>query len=277
MQRRYLVVDVFGARAFSGNPVAVVADAEGLSTEAMQRIASWTNLSETTFLLPADVEGADYSVRIFTTTTELPFAGHPTLGAARAWLEHGNLARTPGCVVQSCAAGLVKVFEQPGGALAFEAPPLLRSGPLSSAELQACTMALGLEAHQVLDGAWVDNGPGWCAVLVESVETLHSLAVPSGVQKLGAVALGVPQGTPAYELRAFFPSSTGTTEDPVTGSLNASVAQWLCGAGLVQPPYQVHQGAALGRDGIIEVTESATGALLVGGQTAVVVRGTIEA
>lgn len=269
--RRFAQIDVFGDGAGHGNPLAVVIDAEGLDDGELQRFANWTNLSETTFLLPPTQPGADYRVRIFTTSRELPFAGHPTLGSAHAWLQTtGNGDRQR--VVQECGAGLVEL-RHADGRLAFAAPPLIRSGPLDDATLADVVAKLGIERREVLDHAWTDNGPGWASVLLSSAEQVLALTPGPGKSRdIGVVGLH-PDGTP--ELRAFV-TDTGASEDPVTGSLNAGVAQWLLGTGRLTAPYVARQGTALGRRGRIHVAQDADGTVWVGGQTRTVISGTVN-
>ena len=222
---------------FAGNPVAVVLDGDGLDDAAMQRIARWTNLSETTFVVRPTRDDADYRVRIFTPVDELPFAGHPTLGTCHAWLEHGGRPAAEDVVVQECAAGLVRVRRH-ADRLAFAAPPLLRTGAVEPGLVSAPTSMLDLDPATVVEAAWVDNGPGWIALLLDSVEHVTAArpgAVTAGAAdiKVGLVATYPPGGPHAIEVRAFFPKDGMLAEDPVTGSLNASLAQWLLGTGRV--------------------------------------------
>jgi PhzF family phenazine biosynthesis protein len=246
-------VDVFAAAPWQGNPVAVVHAADGLDPGEMQAVARWTNLSETTFLLrPTDPE-ADYRVRIFTPAEELPFAGHPTLGSAHAWLEAGGRPSDPAVVVQECGVGRVRV--RTGERLAFEAPPLSRSGPLDDAELAGVVRALGLAAEDVVAAAWVCNGPPWVAVRLASASDV--LAVEPVPAAFGALDVGVvgphpPGSRAAVEVRAFF-RGAGLTEDPATGSLNAGIAQWLTADGTLPASYVAAQGTALGRAARIHV------------------------
>ncbi len=277
--RRFSQVDVFSTTAYGGNPVAVVHDADGLDPEAMQRFARWTNLSETTFVLPPRDAAADYAVRIFTPAAELPFAGHPTLGTCHAWLAAGGAPRTPGTVVQECAAGLVPVRRTHHG-LAFAAPPLVRSGPLEPEVHDGVVAALGLAASQVVDAQWVDNGPGWAAVLLQDAEAVLAvrpgpLDLEVGV-KVGVVGPHPPGSAEAFEVRAFFPVDGRTVEDPVTGSLNASLAQWLTSTGRARTPYATRQGTALGRTGRVHLSHDEDGALWVGGATTTCVTGRVE-
>ncbi|PYF97242.1 phenazine biosynthesis protein PhzF family [Georgenia satyanarayanai] len=272
LQRRFLQVDVFGAEPYEGNPVAVVVDGEGLSTERMQRVAAWTNLSETTFLLPPTDPAADYRVRIFTPGTELPFAGHPTLGSAHAWLAAGSTPAAEGRLVQECGVGLVELRES-GGRWSFAAPALRRYEAPDDATLARAVDALGLEPADVVDASWLDNGPPWLGLRLRSREAV--LAVRPRFADLGDLHLGVvatpgSEGT-AVEVRAF---GTDFSEDPVTGSLNAGLAQWLTDTGVVSAPYVAAQGTALGRAGRVHVTE-ADGRLWVGGRTTTAIAGTV--
>ncbi|NUT39891.1 MAG: PhzF family phenazine biosynthesis protein [Thermoactinospora sp.] len=284
MRRPFQQVDVFTDRPYFGNALAVVLDGTGLSTDEMARFARWTNLSETTFLLPPRHAEADYLVRIFTPAGELPFAGHPTLGSCHAWLLAGGMPKHTDVVVQECGAGLVQV-RRFGHSLAFAAPPLVRSGPVEP-ELAAEVMrALGVEPGQVVDMTWADNGPGWVAVELGDAEQVLALEPHFVDQKVGVVAphldLGVvgrhAEGAQAdFEVRAFFPVGRELREDPVTGSLNASVAQWLLGKGRARAPYTVRQGTALGRDGRVTITADADGTIWVGGDVVTCVSGEVE-
>jgi len=275
MPRAFLQVDVFGSGACSGNPVAVVLDAEGLTGEEMQRFATWTNLSETTFVLPATDPVADYRVRIFTPVLELPFAGHPTLGTCHAWLEGGGEARDPGEIVQECDAGLVRI-RRDGETLAFAAPPLIRSGPASEEDAARVAAALGLDPAEMLAVEWVDNGPGWIAVLLDSAERVLALRPDRLDFDLGVVGFHPPGSEAAIEVRAFMPVKGLAVEDPVTGSLHASVGQWLLGSGRLQAPYLATQGGAIGRDGRVHVSQDEDGTIWVGGRTETVIAGTVE-
>jgi PhzF family phenazine biosynthesis protein len=267
-------VDVFAAEPLRGNPVAVVLDADGMSSEEMQRFANWTNLSETTFLLPPTAPEADYRVRIFTPEEELPFAGHPTLGSCHAWLET-HAGHRGGSVVQECGAGLVTVRKETGGRLAFAAPPLIRDEPVDEPLQEEIAAVLGVGRTEIRDVRWIDNGPGWVGVLLDSAKAVLDLTPGLTDLKIGVVG-PYPPGSPyALEVRAFFASSRSLTEDPVTGSLNASVAQWLLGTGRLAAPYVAHQGTALDRDGRVHVDRAADGTIWVGGSTVTRVRGEI--
>ena len=275
MSRDFRQVDVFTSAPLRGNPVAVVHDADGLDDETMQRFAQWTNLSETTFLLAPTSPEADYRVRIFTPGEELPFAGHPTLGTCHAWLEAGGTAHDPDVVVQECEAGLVRVRRTTEG-LAFAAPPLLRSGPVEEALRTHLADVLGLEPAAVVDAAWVDNGPGWVAVLLGSADEVLAVR-PRGVDLDVGVVGPHPAGSPeAFEVRAFFQVGDAVVEDPVTGSLNASVAQWLLGSGRAATPYVARQGTVIGRAGRVHVSQDDDGTVWVGGATTTVLAGTAE-
>jgi PhzF family phenazine biosynthesis protein len=230
---------VFGATPYSGNPLGVVVDATGLTVQQMQRLASWANLSETTFLFPPTVPAANYRVRIFTPTLELPFAGHPTLGSAHVWLSASGY--TGDVVVQECPAGLVPVRRSSIG-LSFQAPPLVRSGPVGTDVVERVAAALNVDVNKVVDAQWVDNGPGWVALMLQDAQSV--LAVRPGPMDFFAGVVGFyPAGSEcAYEMRAFFPKDGATAEDPVTGSLNASVAQWLVANGTVKAPTSSAKG-----------------------------------
>ena len=275
MKRPFCQIDVFGSAPYRGNPLAVVLDGAGLSTGEMQRFAHWMNLSETTFVLPPTSEGADYQVRIFTPVAELPFAGHPTLGTCHAWLEAGGTPHQPGVVVQQCGAGLVTLRNAAGG-LAFAAPPVLRDGPVEEDLLRQIASALRIDRAEIVDASWADNGPGWVAVMLASAEAV--LAVRPGVVDLDLGLVGAyPPGSPeAFEVRAFFPKDGVTTEDPVTGSLNASLASWLLDAGYAQAPYVASQGTALGRAGRVFISRDPDGTIWVAGAAVTCVAGQVE-
>ncbi|RZU00698.1 PhzF family phenazine biosynthesis protein [Rivibacter subsaxonicus] len=288
MDRRFLQLDVFaGATALSGNPLAVVVDAAGIDDAQMAAFARWTNLSETTFLLPPSDPAADYRVRIFTPAGELPFAGHPTLGSCHAWLASGGMPKAAGVVVQECGVGLVRVRadERTSGgsdarrALAFAAPPLKRSGPLDETLLGQIAQALGVARAEIVDHQWADNGPGWAAVMLGSASQALALkpdfsAVPT--LKLGVIAPQAAGHDADFEVRAFFPAGGHHFEDPVTGSLNAGLAQWLIGAGLAPARYVAAQGAALRRAGRVRVEQQGAD-IWIGGDVVTHVRGTLDA
>ena len=269
MTRPFKLVDVFGTEPFTGNPLAVIANGEDLSTEEMQRITRWLNLSETTFLLPPTYADADYRVRIFTLAHELPFAGHPTLGTCHAWLEAGGKPKRDGVVVQECGAGLIEMRQ--GEALAFAAPPLIRSGEPTEAEIAEIVAVLRIERDAIVAAQWVDNGPGWIAVLLASAEDV--LAVEPVRHHAARIDIGIvgphaPGSDTAFELRAIFSGpGGGMIEDPVTGSLNASVGQWLFASGRASGHYVAAQGTKLGRTGRVDVKQDETGQVWIGGRT----------
>ncbi len=267
-------VDVFSSEPLLGNPVAVVHDADGLTEEQMAAFARWTNLSETTFLLSPTDPAADYRLRIFTPGGELPFAGHPTLGSAHAWLEAGGVPQHPDHAVQECGVGLVRVRR--GRRLAFAAPELLRSGPVDPPDVTRIATALRIQPGDVVDAQWVDNGPGWVAVLLRDAEAVLALEPDQGAfgdLKVGAVGRH-PEGSEcAIEVRAFV-GSLGIAEDPVTGSLNAGVAQWLAGT-VLPAAYTSSQGTALGRRGRVHLETDDAGVIWVGGDTLTTIVGTV--
>ncbi|MCW2801397.1 MAG: phenazine biosynthesis protein PhzF [Aeromicrobium sp.] len=276
MQRAFAEVDVFTDRPYYGNPLAVVIDGDGLSDAEMQRFANWTNFSETTFIQRPTDPSADYRVRIFTTTSELPFAGHPTIGSCHTWLASGGVAKRSGTIVQECGVGLVTIRADGDGRLAFAAPSLLRGGPLDEATLAAAVDALGIDRAAVLDSAWIDNGPGWLGVLLASAEQVLAIRPGNTELKIGVIGAH-PAGWPAaYEVRAFFPADGVTGEDPVTGSLNASAAQWLIATGRFSPPYLATQGTVLGRAGRVYVSADADGQVWIAGDAVTCVTGTVE-
>ena len=275
MARSFAQIDVFTTMPYRGNPVAVVLDADGLDTEEMQRFANWTNLSETTFVLPAQAAEADYRVRIFTPSLELPFAGHPTLGTCHAWLAAGGAARRPETIVQECDAGLIAIRRSDDG-LAFAAPPLIRSGPVDDALVEHIADVLRIDRADIVDAEWADNGPGWVAVMLADADAV--LALRPGVVDLDIGVVGpYPEGSPqAFEVRALVPKDGSTDEDPVTGSLNASLAQWLLRIGRARAPYVASQGTALGRAGRVHVSRDPDGTIWVGGGTVTCVAGEVE-
>ena len=270
MPRPFQLIDVFNSGSFTGNPLAVVFAADDLDTDSMQRITRWVNLSETTFLLPPTADKADYRVRIFTLQRELPFAGHPTLGTCHAWLEAGGTPKAGDRIVQQCPAGLIDIRRTDTG-LAFAAPPLIRSGPVDEADLADALEVLQLDRSEVVEAQWVDNGPGWLGILLESAEKV--LAVEPLRSFPRRVDLGLVGPHPAgaevdFELRAIFSDQHGTLiEDPVTGSLQASVAQWLIGSGRAGDTYRAAQGTRLDRAGRVEVERDAAGAIWIGGRS----------
>ena len=268
-QSPFTMVDVFGDGAFAGNPLAVIADADHLETAEMQRIANWLNLSETTFLLRPTDPLADYRARIFTVDRELPFAGHPTLGSCHAWLARDGRPQREGQVVQECGVGLVTIRRDGGDRLAFAAPPLIRSGPLDEAELAEVLEVLQIERDAVIDAAWACNGPGWVAVLLESADAVLAVEPRRSfphVIDIGVVGPHASGGAADFEIRAFFTAGPGTiVEDPVTGSLNASTAQWLYATSRVEGPYVAAQGTMLGRRGRVYLDRDEAGQVWVGG------------
>jgi PhzF family phenazine biosynthesis protein len=293
-ERSFRQVDVFAEVAYCGNPLAVVLDGAGLTQADMQRFTDWTNLSEATFLLPPTeagrAAGADYRVRIFCPGRELPFAGHPTLGSCHAWLGAGGQPRAAD-IVQECGAGLVRI-RRDGPRLAFAAPPLVRSGPLDRDDVRLIARGLGVAHDDIIAHAWCDNGPRWRGVMLSSVEQVLSLrpdpTILAGLDvgvvgphgKVGVVAArdaasAASSEDIAFEVRAFFPGVSGMSEDPVTGSLNAALAQWMIGAGLAPPAYIARQGTVLGRDGRVHVRQVGTD-IWVGGEVVTCVSGTVR-
>lgn len=270
--RPFAQVDVFSDAPCRGNPLAVVLDAVDLDEAAMLQLAQWTNLSETTFVLPPTRPEADYRVRIFTPSGELPFAGHPTLGTAHAWLEHGGEPMSQGSLVQECAAGLVEV-RRGAGRLSFAAPPLLRDGAIGEEDLERIIGGLGVERDALVGHQWVDNGPGWAAIRLATADEV--LALEPDFARIPDDKIGVvghhPEGSESlYEVRAFVPDGR---EDPVTGSLNAGIAQWLTGEGAVPRSYRASQGTRLGREGAIAIETDDHGAVWVGGATNTLIQG----
>jgi PhzF family phenazine biosynthesis protein len=269
-------LDVFSNEPLLGNPLAVVHGAHTLKEETMASFARWTNLSETTFLLPPDSVQADYKVRIFTPGRELPFAGHPTLGSCFAWLAAGGQSKSPDYIVQECGIGLVRI-KKDGQKLAFAAPPLLRTGSLDEDTLVQISAGLGIKRQDIVNHQWIDNGPGWCAVMLRSDEQVLSLKPDFAT--LGDLKLGVIAPQPAgndtdYEVRAFV-GSLGVPEDPVTGSLNAGLGVWLISAGLAKPNYVASQGTVMQRKGRVYIDQLGDD-IWVGGHTAICIEGTVS-
>ncbi len=274
---RFTQVDVFTDELTFGNPVAVVHDADELTTQEMAAFANWTNLSETTFLSAPTDERADYQVRIFTTRLELPFAGHPTLGSAHAWLEAGGMPRNPEMIIQQCGAGLVRV-RRDGTRLAFAAPPLIRGGEVEEEDLAEIIAFLGIDHDLVVDSQWADNGPGWVALLLANAETVLELQ-PSAVGAGRFDAIGVigpypPRSEVDFEVRAFAPLE-GQREDPVTGSLNAALGEWLISTGRASTSYIAAQGTAIGRRGRVYVSKVGD-EVWTGGNSVTGVAGTVH-
>ena len=274
--RRIQLVDVFGDGPYRGNPLAVVEDSDGLSTDDMLAITRWLNLSETTFVLPPTQPGADYRVRIFTLDREYPFAGHPTLGTCHAWLASGGKPADPTRVIQECGAGLVPV-RRDGERLAFRAPPLIRGGSVDPGFVDEVAAVLGIPRTAIVDAQWADNGPGWVAVLLGSAAEVLALEPAADTTRrwdIGVVGPHEPGAECAFELRAVFSDHTHQLrEDPVTGSLNASIAQWLIRTGRARPPYVAAQGTRLGRRGRIHIDVDADGEVWVGGRSHTIIAG----
>ncbi len=283
--RAFAQVDVFTATPYKGNPLAVVLDGTGLDTGAMQAFTDWANLSECTFVLPPTVPEADYRVRIFCPGRELPFAGHPTLGTAHAWLQAGGRPRGEH-LVQECGVGLVPIRID-GARLAFAAPPRRRDGPLDEADVALIARGLGVDRREIVAHSWCDNGPGWRAVMLGSAEQVLALrpdpAVLAGLDigvvgprgKVGVVGAQAAGLDTLFEVRAFFPGNNGLTEDPVTGSLNAALAQWLIGSGRAPQRYVAAQGTALNRAGRVHVEQVPDGTVWIGGESVTCVQGRV--
>ncbi|MGK0477569.1 MAG: PhzF family phenazine biosynthesis protein [Ilumatobacter sp.] len=265
-------MDVFSRGAFTGNPVAIVHDADDVSTEEMRAITRWTNLSEAAFLLQPLQRSADYRLRIFEPKIELPFAGHPTLGACAAWLDAGGVPQQPGIVVQECGAGLIKICITDAG-LAFAAPPMIRHEPVETDTLTRAMRLLGLTANDVVTSHWIDNGPGWMGLQLTDAQRVLDIPMPTEAAEhfdVGVVGLYPTGSNAAIEVRAFFNDPNGSIrEDPVTGSLNASIAQWMLGNGTLTAPYVAHQTS--GR----ATVEQFDGQIWIGGTADVRVTGTI--
>ncbi|GAB1520582.1 hypothetical protein RhiTH_003661 [Rhizoctonia solani] len=305
--RPFMQIDVFpSSRPLSGNPVAVVLDSDGLSDETMKNFASWTNLSETTFVQPATDPQADYKLRIFTPTRELPFAGHPTLGSCKAWLENGGEPKKSDQIVQECGIGLVTIKRDSStGRLSFAAPGFLREGDVSAEDLKRMCDSMSIDTNQVLASQWIDNGPGWAGLLLDSADAVLAIktdnmskakntnwgivgAYEKSQSRVRGVLRGqdVPpdsdvndDGSPHFELRAFAPKEIATIEDPVTGSLNAGVGKWLISTGLAPRSYVASQGTCLGREGRIYVSAdnafAKDGDVWIAGDTRVCIQGKV--
>jgi PhzF family phenazine biosynthesis protein len=279
--RRFQQVDVFTTRALQGNALAVVLDGDGLSDAQMAALARWTNLSETSFLLPPSDEHADYRVRIFTPSTELPFAGHPTLGSCHAWLAAGGQPKDPALVVQQCGIGRVRIRRDgtpQGTRLAFAAPPRRRSGPLDEATVERIARFLGVARRDILAHEHCDNGPPWMAVMLASADAVLACRPALSSERqidIGVIGRHAAGADAAFEVRAFFPHGDALAEDPVTGSLNAALAQWLIGSGRAPARYVAAQGAALGRAGRVHV-EQAGDEIWIGGHVTPCIEGTLR-
>jgi PhzF family phenazine biosynthesis protein len=285
--RPFKQVDVFTEQPYRGNPVAVVLDGDGVADAQMQGFTNWTNLSEATFVLPPTQAEADYRLRIFCPGRELLFAGHPTLGSCHAWLEAGGRPKGD-YIVQECGVGLVKIRrDAASGRLAFAAPPLRRSGPLPEEDVALIARGLGIPRNDIVRHAWCDNGPNWRGVMLRSAQQVLALkpdaAILDGLDvgvvgprgKVGVVGSHAEGDECAFEVRAFFPGNNGITEDPVTGSLNAALAQWLIGAGLAPKEYVAAQGTALGRAGRVHV-QATDGEIWIGGASVTCMDGQVR-
>lgn len=279
VMRPFQQIDVFTDVAYRGNPLAVVLDGEGLSTDEMQRFTDWTNLSECTFLLPPTAPAADYRVRIFCPGRELIFAGHPTLGSCHAWLRAGGVSKGEH-IVQECGAGLVPIRRDVSGRLAFGAPPLIRFGDLDNSDVDEIARGLGIERDDIVAHSWLDNGPNWRAVLLRSADVVLDITPDPSI--LGRLDLGVvgvyheaPADGPHIEVRAFFPGNSGLAEDPVTGSLNAAIAMWLIGNGTLPAKYVAAQGTAMGRAGRVDVDYDGS-TFWIGGHSVTCVEGSVS-
>lgn len=279
MSRSFQMIDVFGSSRLSGNPLAVVHEAEGLTSDEMLAITRWMNLSETTFLVPPTTPDADYRVRIFTLRGELQFAGHPTLGTCHAWLSAGGESRGD-VIVQECGIGLVELRNEE--MLAFATPPLIRGGPVAREYAEQVAAILGIGIEDIVATEWVDNGPGWVGVLLESADAVLSLKPDIGRYDgeaqvdIGVVGPHPRGGEVDFEVRALFSDDKGQlVEDPVTGSLNGSLGQWLIGSGRAPAKYVAAQGTAISRAGRIHLSQDETG-VWVGGSTVTVVEGQIQ-
>lgn len=277
MQHRFSQVDVFASGGFFGNPLAVIHDAAGISTDEMLQITDWTNLSEATFLLPSEHADADYAVRIFCPGRELPFAGHPTLGTCAAWLGAGGVPKHPDRIVQECGAGLIPI-RRDGSRLAFAAPPMTRTGPIEPDLLAERFDQLGIDHGDVVDSAWIDNGPGWMGILLDSAGAVLDVVLPTALVPgfdVGLIGPHPDDSEYAFEVRGLFADAAGQVrEDPVTGSLNASAAQWLIEAGRIAAPYTARQGTAIGRRGRIHVDHDDVD-IWIGGESVITIAGTI--
>jgi PhzF family phenazine biosynthesis protein len=275
MKRAFKQVDVFTDAALKGNPLAVVLEGSGLDTATMQRFTDWTNLSEATFLSPPTHADADYAVRIFCPGRELPFAGHPTLGSCHAWLQAGGKPKGE-WIVQECGIGLVRI-RRDGQRLAFAAPPRTKSGPLDEADVLRIARGLGIARADVVAHAWCQNGPPWRGVMLRSAEQVLALKPDSALLsgwEVGVVGPHAAGRDAQFEVRAFFTGNHGIAEDPVTGSLNAALAQWLIGDGIAPPRYVAAQGTAMNRAGRVFVQQEGQD-IWIGGHSVTVIDGTV--
>ena len=274
MGNTYYEIDVFGAKPFSGNPVGVVLDADRLSTKQMQDIARWTNLSETTFVLTPKDNYADYGLRIFTPTSELPFAGHPTLGTAKAWLDYmGTPYKSE--VIQECGIGLIQVM-QSEARFSFKSPELIRGGALSSDLLSEVASVLNIRKSNIIDSKWIDNGPGWIGVLLSSAEEVLAVTPNRNTNlALGLFGFYDVESKYKYEVRGFYPEDGLLVEDPATGSLHASGAQWLISTGKCAAPYLASQGTVINRKSEIFVTCGADQKIWIGGSAEIRIKGVV--
>lgn len=273
---------MFTTTPYAGNPVAVVLDGDGITQDEMERFTRWTNLSEAAFVLPPTRPEADYRVRIFaplgargTTAAELPFAGHPTLGTCHAWLTAGGRPTRGEVVVQECPAGLIRI-RRDDGRLAFAAPPVIRSGPAEESLVRRVASTLRMDRDAIVDAAWCDNGPGWVGVLLRSADAVLALEPGTVDMPIGVVGPYPAGSAAAFEVRAFFPKQGATAEDPVTGSLNASLAPWLLDSGRATSPYVASQGTVLGCAGRVHISRDGDGTVWVGGGTITCISGHVE-
>ncbi len=276
-ERRFVQCDVFSPTPTRGNGLAVVVDGDGLSDVEMQAFAAWTNLAETTFLLPPRNPQADYRARIFTTVREMPFAGHPTLGSCAAWLYAGGQPREPGRVCQECAIGLVAIDVAEPTRFAFTAPPT-EIRPIAGDELERIAAALEIAADAIVAGAELDNGPVFQALQLADAGAV--LALDAGrvrwpeFRSIGVIGAHAEGAECDYEVRMLAPSS-GMREDPITGSLNSALAHWLRARGLLEGPLVIAQGTQIGRHGRVYVSPRPDGEVAIGGQTHILIDGTV--
>jgi PhzF family phenazine biosynthesis protein len=278
MSLPFYLVDVFTETAFGGNPLPVIFGGEDMPTDEMLRLTRWMNHSETTFVVKPTDPKADYRVRIFTPDREMPFAGHPTLGTCFAWLENGGVPAKDGLIIQQCGAGLVEVRQTASG-LAFAAPQVIKSGAVDAALIDELASFLNLDPSAIIDAQWVDNGPGWVVLLLESAEAVLAVRPVTSYHRRMDVGVVGPRlaGDTAFEIRAFFSNHNGAIiEDPVCGSLNASTAQWLLATSRAKAPYTVAQGVCVGRKGRVTIEQDATGQVWAGGRVQTVASGELN-